>query len=127
MVANHTKYNKIRAEVNIFYYILSMNKGEKMKALAAEHEKFRQTPQWIMFRKFMLSSHNMTCDFCRQKYKQESRLDVHHMFSTNYTRLEAGRFMVLCKDCHMFIHRRSRAPRFAGVLVDKVDLVVKDN
>jgi hypothetical protein len=100
-----------------------MNKQDEMKELARQHAAFRQTPQWIVFRKFMLSSHNMTCDFCRQPYKQEARLHIHHKYATNYTRLEADRFMVLCDTCHQFIHKKEKAPRFAGVLVGKVDLV----
>lgn len=99
-----------------------MNKLDFFRKQKEEHAKFRETPQWLMFRKFMLSSHNMTCDFCKTKYKQAARLDVHHMFDTNYQRLEADRFMVLCKQCHTFIHSKDRSPAFKA-LVHRVDYV----
>ena len=99
-----------------------VSKLEQMKRASEEHRKFRETPQWIMFRKYMLSLHNMTCDFCKQQYKQSARLDVHHMYDTNYTRLEESRFMVLCKQCHTFIHSKDRSPAFRH-LVHRVDYV----
>ena len=99
-----------------------VSKLEQMKRASEEHRKFRETPQWIMFRKYMLSLHNMTCDFCKQQYKQAARLDVHHMYDTNYTRLEESRFMVLCKPCHTFIHSKDRSPAFRH-LVHRVDYV----
>ena len=99
-----------------------ISKLEQLKKAAEEHKKFRETPQWIMFRKYMLSLHNMTCDFCKQSYKQAARLDVHHMYDTNYTRLEESRFMVLCKTCHKFIHDKDRSPAFKH-MVHRVDYV----
>lgn len=99
-----------------------MNKLDFFRKQKEEHAKFRETPQWLMFRKFMLSSHNMTCDFCKTPYKQAARLDVHHMYDTNYQRLEADRFMVLCKQCHTFIHSKDRSPAFKS-LVHRVDYV----
>lgn len=75
-----------------------------------------------MFRKYVLALHNMTCDFCKTQYKQTARLDVHHMYDTNYTRLEESRFMVLCKPCHTFIHSKDKSPAFKH-LVHRVDYV----
>lgn len=99
-----------------------MNKLELLKKQSEEHAKFRETPQWLVFRKYMLALHNNTCDLCMQHYKQTARLDVHHMFDTNYKRLEEGRFMVLCKTCHKFIHDKARSPAFKH-LVHRVDYV----
>lgn len=99
-----------------------ISKLELMQKKKAEHAKFRETPEWQIFRKYMLALHNNTCDFCKKKYKQTARLDVHHMFDTNYTRLEESRFMVLCKECHTFIHKKCDTPAFKH-LVHRVDCV----
>ena len=91
-----------------------------MKMQAEAHAKFRETPQWQVFRKYMLASHNQTCDFCGKKYKRTTNLDVHHKYETNYENLDESRFMLLCKTCHTFIHKKRRTPRF-GMLSELRD------
>ena len=97
-----------------------MTRLEYLKKLSEEHARFRETPQWLLFRKYMLASHNQTCDFCGKKYKRTQNLDVHHKYETNYTNLDPSRFMLLCKTCHQFIHKKRRTPCF-GMLSELRD------
>jgi predicted HNH restriction endonuclease len=83
---------------------------DRLKLVAEQHAKFRETPEWQLFRKWMLSAHAQTCDFCGKKYSRTSFLDVHHKFVTNYTNLEPSRFMLLCKTCHKFLHAKEHTP-----------------
>lgn len=55
----------------------------------------------------------MTCQYCGVKYKRICDLNVHHMYTTNYTNLDQSRFLVLCKTCHEFIHKKWRSPLLA--------------
>lgn len=55
----------------------------------------------------------MTCQYCGVKYKRICDLNVHHMYTTNYTNLDQTRFLVLCKTCHEFIHKKWRSPLLA--------------
>ena len=97
-----------------------MNYKEFLKKQADEHEEFRKTPQWQVFRKYMLASRNQTCEFCGKQYKRTSYLDVHHKFSTNYENLDESRFMLLCKTCHQFLHSKSGTP-LLGQYTEQVD------
>lgn len=91
-----------------------------MKQKAEQHAKFRETPQWLLFRKYMLASHNQTCDFCGKRYKVTSKLDVHHKYITNYENLDESRFMLLCKTCHTFLHKKEHTP-LLGKFTNLVD------
>ena len=93
------------------FYILCMNYKEFLKKQADEHEEFRKTPQWQVFRKWMLAAHNFTCDFCGKKYKRVQYLHVHHKYETNYTDLTPSRFMLLCQTCHEFLHKKEGTPK----------------
>ena len=93
-----------------FIYYNCMTREEYFEQIKKRHEAFRLTPQWRVFREYMLSSRNYTCEFCGKKYKRTSHLDVHHKFITNYELLEESRFMLLCKTCHQFLHKKSGTP-----------------
>lgn len=97
-----------------------MKRQEYFEKLRKEHEAFRLTPQWLLFRKYMLASHNQTCDFCGKHYTRVQYLDVHHMFATNYENLDPSRFMLLCKTCHRFLHDKHASPNF-GKYTDRTD------
>lgn len=97
-----------------------MNKLDFIKQKAEQHAKFRETPRWQLFRKYMLAAHNQTCDFCGKHYKRTSQLDVHHMFITNYECLDEKRFMLLCKTCHTFLHKKEKTP-LLGKYTNRVD------
>lgn len=88
--------------------------------LKKEHDEFRRTPQWQVFRKYILASRNQTCEFCGKKYQRTSCLDVHHKFLTNYQNLDETRFMLLCKTCHQFLHSKSKTP-LLGQYTEQVD------
>lgn len=92
-----------------------MTRAEFLKQQAKEHAEFRESVQWQIFRKYMLASHNNTCDFCGKQYKRTQNLDIHHKYETNYKWLVPGRFMVLCKTCHVFIHKKRRTPKFGAL------------
>lgn len=97
-----------------------MKRKDYFEKLKAEHEAFRSTPRWMLFRKYMLASHNQTCDFCGKHYSRVQYLDVHHKFITNYENLEPERFMLLCKTCHQFLHKKSGTPNF-GQYTEQTD------
>lgn len=87
-----------------------MTRKEFFEKQKREHEAFRLTPKWMIFRKYMLSARNQTCEFCGKRYTKVQYLDVHHMYSTNYENLDPDRFMLLCKTCHQFLHKKSGTP-----------------
>ena len=91
-------------------YWLGMKRQEYFDKLKKEHEAFRNTPRWFLFRKYMLSARNQTCEFCGKHYTRVQYLDVHHKFITNYENLDPDRFMLLCKTCHTFLHRKEGTP-----------------
>ena len=97
-----------------------MKRKDFYEELKRQHEEFRATPQWAIFRKYMLASHNCTCDFCGKKYNRVQYLDVHHKFRTDYKNLDPSRFMLLCKICHVFLHKKSGTP-LLGQYTEQVD------
>lgn len=103
----------------IHYYMI-MKRLDYYAILKKQHEDFRRTPQWQVFRKYVLASRNQTCEFCGKHYSRVHNLDVHHKFRTNYTNLEPARFMLLCKTCHQFLHKKSGTP-LLGQYTEQVD------
>lgn len=103
----------------ICYYI-SMKRLDYYQILKKQHDEFRATPQWQVFRKYMLASRNQTCEFCGKHYARTHNLDVHHKFRTNYQNLDESRFMLLCKTCHQFLHKKSGTP-LLGQYTEQVD------
>lgn len=97
-----------------------MNRADYYEIIKKQHEEFRATPQWQVFRKYILASRNQTCEFCGKKYSRTQFLDVHHKFRTNYQCLEESRFMLLCKTCHKFLHSKSGTP-LLGQYTEQVD------
>lgn len=87
-----------------------MKRREYYETLKRQHEAFRQTAQWQVFRKYMLAARHQTCEFCGKRYERTAFLDVHHKFRTNYQNLDAERFMLLCKTCHKFLHAKRGTP-----------------
>lgn len=77
---------------------------------ANERAIFRASPIWKVFRKYILASRHMTCEFCGKQYKDASKLNVHHMYDTNYDNLDQKRFMLVCHTCHEFIHAKCNSP-----------------
>lgn len=79
---------------------------------AKERAAFRLTPVWQIFRRYITSNKNYTCEFCGKQYKDIKNLNVHHRFESQYDNLSVDRFMVLCKTCHEFIHSKYNSPAF---------------
>lgn len=79
---------------------------------AKDRQKFRTTPQWLVFRKYVIALKCATCEYCGKTYKNHSHLNVHHMYKNNYDNLDISRFMLLCRTCHTFIHTKYNAPKF---------------
>ena len=103
----------------ICYYI-DMKRLDYYEILKKQHEAFRLTPQWQVFRKYILASRHQTCEFCGKYYARTHNLDVHHKFKTNYQNLDETRFMLLCKTCHQFLHKKSGTP-LLGQYTEQVD------
>lgn len=80
---------------------------------AKDRQKFRTTPAWQMLRRYICGTRNMTCEFCGVKYKRMSDLNIHHMYETQYDNLAQNRFLLLCKACHEFIHKKYKSPLLA--------------
>lgn len=97
-----------------------MKREDYFEIIKRQHEEFRATPQWQVFRKYILANRNQTCEFCGKKYLRTQFLDVHHKYKTNYQCLEESRFMLLCKTCHKFLHSKSGTP-LLGQYTDRVD------
>lgn len=97
-----------------------MKREDYFEMIKRQHEEFRATPQWQVFRKYILARRNWTCEFCGKKYSRTQFLDVHHKYKTNYQCLEESRFMLLCKTCHKFLHSKSGTP-LLGQYTDRVD------
>lgn len=83
---------------------------------SAEKDAFRRTIQWQVFRKYIIANRLSTCELCLKPYKDTSKLDVHHKYDTDYTNLDEGRFLVLCRTCHKFVHLKGRTPRFSRMV-----------
>lgn len=79
---------------------------------AADRTAFRKTLHWQMFRKYILARRNFTCEFCGKQYKRAQDLNVHHLHDDNYDNLNEERFLVLCRTCHEFVHKKYNAPAF---------------
>ena len=75
-----------------------------------ERTAFRATIIWQVFRRYILASRHMTCEFCGKEYKQISQLNVHHLHDEQYDNLDQTRFLLLCKTCHEFIHAKYSSP-----------------
>lgn len=97
-----------------------MRRLNYFEALKAEHDAFRKTPQWQLFRKYILAQRNNTCEFCGKKYARTMYLDVHHKYVTGYKNLSPERFCLLCKTCHQFLHKKSGTP-ILGHYTDQID------
>lgn len=76
----------------------------KKENKTSEHSKFRRTKEWISFRKQMLAAHPC-CAFCGSKRATRT---VHHIHNCKteeeYEDLSEERFIVLCSQCHNFLH-----------------------
>ena len=101
-------------------YYMNMKRLDYYEILKKQHEAFRLTPQWQVFRKYILASRHQTCEFCGKHYARTHNLDVHHKFKTNYQNLDETRFMLLCKTCHQFLHKKSGTP-LLGQYTEQVD------
>lgn len=97
-----------------------MKRKEFYEQLKRQHTEFRLTPQWQVFRKYVLATRNQTCEFCGKRYTNTSYLDVHHKYRTNYQELKDERFMLLCKTCHKFLHAKSGTPKL-GIYTELSD------
>ena len=77
-------------------------KKEATKTL--DHSKFRRTKRWTSFRKKMIAEHPC-CAFCGSKRATRT---VHHTHKCEtqeeYEDLSEDRFIVLCSQCHNFLH-----------------------
>ena len=104
------RFNQTVVKQAVQILLVGMKRQEYFDRLKKEHEQFRLTPQWTIFRKWMLASRNQTCDFCGKRYTRTQYLDVHHKYATNYQDLTPDRFMLLCKTCHEFLHRKEGTP-----------------
>ena len=75
-----------------------------------ERAAFRDTAAWRTFRGYMLASKNHTCEFCGMYYKNTAKLNVHHLYDTQYDNLAVTRFMLVCRECHDYIHKKYNSP-----------------
>lgn len=68
------------------------------------HAKFRRTKEWRTFHDRMLARHPY-CAFCGSN---KATRTVHHIYDcqteAEYEDLTEGRFIVLCSQCHSFLH-----------------------
>lgn len=101
-------------------YLSLDTKFQCMRFTSKQKSEFRETPQWIVFRKYFLTLRNYTCEFCGETYSKPSsqaQLNVHHRYETDYTNLDPARFLLLCRTCHQFIHKKYKKPAFADRLL----------
>jgi len=70
----------------------------------SEHSSFRRTQKWKNFRKMMLQKYPC-CKFCDSK---KATRTVHHIYDCatqeEYEDLKENRFIVLCSQCHNYLH-----------------------
>lgn len=83
------------------------------------HDQFRRSKRWLTFRDWFIASHGRTCEFCGKTYKKTASLNVHHKYwcesQAEYEDLTESRFMLLCRECHTFVHKKANAPRIAAL------------
>ena len=81
-----------------------MNADSSAQSKTEYHSKFRRTKEWKNFRKLMLKKYPC-CKFCNSNRATRT---VHHIFNCksleDYTDLSEERFIVLCSQCHNFLH-----------------------
>lgn len=70
--------------------------------------KYRQSKEWLEWRKHMLETWDGKCACCGCKTK---RPNLHHMFPSQYELLEPERFVFVCRACHSEISRLERIKR----------------
>lgn len=80
---------------------MSKDKGGARTSL---HARFRRSKEWLSFRKEMLEKHPF-CAFCGSKRATRT---VHHVYlcetEEEYENLDESRFIVLCSQCHSYLH-----------------------
>ena len=88
------------------------------------HDKFRTSKRWLDFRLNFIARHANTCEFCGKKYTKTACLNVHHKYycttQEEYENLEESRFMLLCRECHTFIHKKANAPKIVALNIVNV-------
>jgi hypothetical protein len=69
-----------------------------------DRDRFRETPEWMEFRKSLYIQRLGICDLCGKKLK--GVWNCHHMNSnkTMYQQLNPQHFMILHKQCHTILH-----------------------
>lgn len=85
----------------------------------SEHARFRRTKKWTQFRKNMLEKYP-SCAFCGSKRATKT---VHHIYKCEtqeeYENLTEDRFIVLCSQCHNFLHwigRKKNESRYVSAI-----------
>lgn len=99
------------------------SKQEDIK-VSTTHSLFRRTKKWTSFRKMMLKE-NPYCALCGSKRATRT---VHHIFDCKteeeYENLSPDRFIILCSQCHNFLHWLGRK-KDDTVAIRKMKMIAK--
>jgi len=70
------------------------------------HEKndFRKSIRWRRFSEQFIRSKQRTCEICGMQ--NAKMYNVHHKYKDDYENLSPHRFMCLCRECHLYCHRK---------------------
>lgn len=98
---------------------------KKEPAQTSQHALFRRTKKWLNFRKYMLKEHPY-CAFCGSNRATRT---VHHIYDCQteeeYEDLSEDRFIILCSQCHNFLHWIGRKKSEAEGII-RVKQIAKD-
>lgn len=92
---------------------------------SSEHDRFRRSKVWKDFRKKMIKEHPC-CAFCGSKRATRT---VHHIYECQtkeeYENLDESRFIILCSQCHNFLHWIGRKKNETDAVL-QIKLIAKD-
>lgn len=81
--------------------------------ITPERQALYSTPEWKQVWYAVMNRDKKTCQRCGIVYKKGIRLDVHHLvsFMDKEKRTEESNLIVLCYDCHKWVHSKKNINR----------------
>lgn len=71
-----------------------------------EKNDFRKSPRWVRFSASFIRRKGRKCEICGTTVA--AVYNVHHKHKDDYENLTPNRFMCLCRECHLYCHRRQK-------------------
>ena len=84
-----------------------------------ERQAFYSSDEWKLVVPIIWRRDNYTCQRCNTKHRYHIPIDIHHIvsFSVKELRCVISNLVLLCKDCHKFVHSKKKTGgEFIGYL-----------